>query len=43
MFNDKVRKVAWLVLALAGTETACDGINRGKNAGRYCWKVAGTM
>jgi signal transduction histidine kinase/FixJ family two-component response regulator/PAS domain-containing protein len=26
----------------AATNTACDSINNGKNAGRYCWKVAGT-
>lgn len=27
----------------AATSTVSDGMNRGVNAGRYCWKVSGTM
>jgi signal transduction histidine kinase len=27
----------------AATDTTCDGINDGKNAGRLCWVVAGTL
>jgi methyl-accepting chemotaxis protein len=27
----------------ASVDTQSDGINSGKNAGRYCWKVAGTF
>ena len=27
----------------AATEERFDGINRGKNAGRFCWAVAGTF
>jgi hypothetical protein len=36
-------KVRELGVCPAATETAYDGINDGKNAGRYCWKVAGTL
>jgi len=36
-------RVAELGTCSAATETACDGINGGKNAGRYCWRVAGTL
>lgn len=25
------------------TETSCNGINNGKNAGRLCWAIAGTF
>ncbi len=27
----------------AATETKVDGINQGKNAGRCCWAIAGTL
>ncbi len=27
----------------AATHTSLDGLNRGKNAGRICWVVAGTV
>lgn len=27
----------------ASTEDQFDGINSGKNSGRYCWRVAGTL
>jgi hypothetical protein len=27
----------------AATDASHDGTNGGKNAGRYCWKVAGTL
>ena len=27
----------------AATETSCEGINSGKNAGRICWAIAGTF
>ena len=27
----------------AATETSCDGINSGNNAGRICWAIAGTF
>ncbi len=27
----------------AAIDTVHDGTNGGKNAGRYCWKVAGTL
>ena len=27
----------------AAVDTTRDGINSGNNAGRYCWKVAGTL
>jgi hypothetical protein len=27
----------------AATDTSCDGLNGGKNAGRICWAVAGTF
>ncbi|MFH1423147.1 MAG: two-CW domain-containing protein [Planctomycetota bacterium] len=27
----------------ATTDNACTGKNDGKNAGRYCWKIAGTL
>jgi len=36
-------KVSELGVCSAAKETACDGINGGKNAGRYCWRVAGTF
>ena len=25
------------------TDVASNGVNSGKNAGRYCWRVAGTL
>jgi len=27
----------------ASVDTACDGTNKGKNAGRFCWVVGGTF
>ena len=27
----------------AAANIACDGINSGKNAGRICWSIAGTL
>jgi hypothetical protein len=27
----------------AASDTSCDGINNGKNAGRICWAIAGTF
>ena len=36
-------RVSELGICPAATNTACNGINGGKNAGRYCWKVAGIM
>ncbi|NOZ68083.1 MAG: hypothetical protein GXP46_02245 [Deferribacteres bacterium] len=27
----------------AASETSCNGINSGKNAGRICWAIAGTF
>jgi hypothetical protein len=27
----------------ASSEARCDGVNSGKNAGRACWAVAGTL
>lgn len=27
----------------AAVEVSCNGINSGKNAGRYCWTIAGTL
>ncbi len=36
-------KVDQLGQCPAATETSYDGTNGGKNGGRFCWKVAGTM
>ncbi len=36
-------KVNELGICPAATEEGYDGINGGKNAGRYCWAVAGTL
>lgn len=36
-------KVAELGVCSAATDTASSGKNHGQNAGRYCWKVAGTL
>ncbi len=36
-------KAAELGVCPAATEVIYDGKNGGKNAGRYCWKVAGTL
>lgn len=30
-------------LCVAATEKKADGVNKGKNAGRCCWAVAGTL
>ncbi len=36
-------RVAELGVCPAAIDTSHNGTNRGKNAGRYCWSVAGTM
>ncbi len=36
-------KVAELGICPAATDTSADGLNGGKNAGRICWAVAGTL
>lgn len=36
-------KVAELGVCKASTETRCDGINGGKNGGRACWALTGTL
>ncbi len=36
-------KVAELGACPAATDTSADGLNGGKNAGRICWAVAGTL
>lgn len=36
-------KVAEFGVCPAATSTEYDGKNGGKNAGRYCWKIAGTF
>ncbi len=36
-------KVAELGVCPASTEAKHNGKNGGSNAGRYCWKVAGTL
>jgi outer membrane lipoprotein SlyB len=36
-------KTAELGACPAATFAGCDGTNMGKNAGRYCWKLAGTL
>ena len=36
-------KVGELSTCAVATETEYDGKNGGKNAGRFCWKVAGTL
>ncbi|MGD2095795.1 MAG: hypothetical protein PVH77_12380 [Phycisphaerales bacterium] len=36
-------KAEELGACLASTNEKHDGKNNGKNAGRYCWKIAGTM
>ena len=37
------KNTASLGICPAATEERYDGINRGKNAGRFCWTVAGTF
>ncbi len=37
------KKVNELGACLAATEKNTDGINNGKNSGRCCWAVAGTL
>jgi hypothetical protein len=37
------RKAQELGICPAATETALGGVNGGKNAGRACWAVAGTL
>lgn len=36
-------KSAELGVCTAATDTTNDGINGGKNGGRFCWAVAGTL
>ena len=36
-------KVAELGICPAAEDSTYDGRNNGKKAGRYCWRVAGTM
>ena len=36
-------KVLQMGACPAATETSHDGINSGKNGGRYCWRVTGTL
>jgi methyl-accepting chemotaxis protein len=36
-------KIAELGVCPASTDTAHDGFNSGKNNGRYCWRIAGTL
>ncbi len=36
-------KAGELGICAAATSTSFRGKNAGKNAGRYCWKVAGTL
>lgn len=36
-------KVSELGVCPATTDTLCDGLNGGKNAGRICWAVTGTF
>jgi len=36
-------KVAELGVCPAATDTSFDGLNHGKNGGRICWAVAGTL
>jgi hypothetical protein len=37
------RKAAELGVCPASADISFDGINRGRNAGRFCWAVAGTF
>lgn len=36
-------RIAELGVCPAAVDTGSNGMNRGENAGRYCWKVAGTL
>lgn len=36
-------KTAEFGVCAAASETRCDGINHGKNGGRACWALAGTL
>jgi hypothetical protein len=36
-------KVKEMGVCPASTETSCNGMNGGENAGRICWAVAGTF
>ncbi|KAF0218665.1 MAG: hypothetical protein FD174_2758 [Geobacteraceae bacterium] len=36
-------KAGELGVCPAATDASCNGKNEGKNGGRYCWKVAGTL
>lgn len=36
-------RVSEMGVCIAATDTTFDGRNDGKNAGRYCWRVAGTF
>lgn len=37
------KNVRELGVCPASTDTSADGLNNGKNAGRICWAVAGTV
>jgi hypothetical protein len=41
--EDGGSKVAELGVCPAAVETRCDGVNHGKNGGRACWALAGTL
>ncbi len=36
-------RITGLDICPATTDTSCNGLNSGKNAGRICWLVAGTF
>ena len=36
-------KVAELGVCPAATDKSCDGVHGGRNAGRICWAVSGTL
>jgi hypothetical protein len=36
-------KASQLGICPAALTASCDGLNRGKNGGRICWAVAGTL
>ncbi len=44
MANDaNVKKLLLFHHDPAATDTAHNGYNSGRNSGRYCWKIAGTL
>ncbi len=36
-------RAAEIGVCLAFSDASCNGLNEGKNAGRFCWAVAGTL